>query len=95
MQSQLCSLPQNSLNSDIVDTVLFHEVKESLIRSSAAILHHKAISAVLLHVKIRELFSIIAVYVPDRQSLDNRFQSPIFFSTIAFVTLDIQSLFGP
>ena len=68
------------------------------------ILHHKVISAVLLHVKIRELslaycqafrFWIIAVDILDRQSLDDCFQSPIFFSTIAIVTLDIQSLFGP
>ena len=40
-------------------------------------------------------FSIIAVDVLDHQSLYNRFQTPIFFSTIAIVSLNIQSFFGP
>ena len=53
----------------------------------------------LLHVKIRERslpyyqafpFSIIAVDVLDSQSLDDHFQTPIFFSTIAIISLDIQ-----
>ena len=35
------------------------------------------------------------VDVLDRQSLGDRFQAPIFFSTIAIVSLDIQSVFGP
>ena len=57
-----------------------------------------------LHVKIRELslafyrafsFSITAVDVLDHQSLYNRFQTPILYSTIAIVSLDIQSFSGP
>ena len=41
-------------------------------------------------------FSIKAIGVLDRQSLDDRFQRPIFFfSTITIVSLGIQSLFGP
>ena len=43
-------------------------------------------------------FSIIAVGVLDCQSLDDRFQhfqTTIFFSTIAIVSLDVLSLFGP
>ena len=56
------------------------------------------------HVKIRELslayyqafpFSIIAVDILDHQSLHNRFQTPIFFSTIAIISLDVQSFSGP
>ena len=39
--------------------------------------------------------SIAMVDLLDRQSLDNRFQTPIFFSTIVIVSLDIQSIFGP
>jgi len=40
-------------------------------------------------------FPILEVDVLDRQSLYDLFQTPIFFSTIAIVSLNIQSLFGP
>ena len=40
-------------------------------------------------------FSIIAVDVLDRQSLGVRFKTPNFFSIMAIVSLNIQSLFGP
>ena len=40
-------------------------------------------------------FKIIAVDVLDRQSLEDRFSvTNVFFSSIAIVSLDIQSLFG-
>ena len=56
-----------------------------------------------IHLKKRELslayckavpFSIIAVDVLDRLSLGDRFQTPIFFSSIVIVSFDIQSLLG-
>ena len=39
--------------------------------------------------------TILVADTLDRQSLDDHFQSPIFFSTIAMVSLDIQSVFDP
>ena len=47
------------------------------------------------HAALQLDFSIIAVDVLDRQSVHERFRTPIFFSTISIVSLDIQLVFEP
>ena len=111
MQSQLCSFPSKVFQfSHCGHCIVSLDWRQGLLDFSILSRHGAILIFMSLHVKIRDLslllpgpsisqlqvdFFIIAVDVLDRQSLGVRFQTPNFFSTIAIVSLNIQSLFGP